>query len=105
MELPKYLELPRRSLSYVRCQSRPGKVQRVDEAQRRSTGRTTGREASGKELPEVAVLVIALDEHPLVGVFEGEVQGLRRLESRDSGSESVDSTYEVPDNIRQVSAP
>ena len=63
-------------LAHVGAQPGPGKVERVDDAERGGSGGAPGRQVAGEELPELLVLVDAVHEHLLVGVLEGEVEGL-----------------------------
>ena len=64
-------------LSDVRAEAGPGKVERVDDAERGGAGGAARRQVAGEELPEVLVLVQPVHEHLLVGVLEGEVERLR----------------------------
>ena len=64
-------------LAHVGAQPGPGKVERVDDAERGGSGGAPGRQVAGEELPELLVLVDAVHEHLLVGVLEGEVERLR----------------------------
>lgn len=67
-----------------------GKVEWIDEAQGRGSGRTTGREITKEVAHKLSVLVDTTEENLLVLVLKGKVQGLR---------------WEVSDNIGKVAAP
>lgn len=68
----------------------PSEIQWVYEAQRSSTGSTTGCQVTGKVSPELSVLVYTTQEYLLVLVFERKVQSLSR---------------EVPNHVSHVSSP
>jgi hypothetical protein len=61
-----------------RCHDIPGtrEVERVDDEERGSSGASTRGQISGKELPELGLLINALHEDVLVRVLECEVEGL-----------------------------
>ena len=84
-------ELPlRRALTDVGGESRPGEVQRVDEAERGGPGCAAGRQVTGEVAPELCFLIHSTEEDLLVLVLEGEVEGLGG---------------EVTDHVGQVASP
>uniref|UniRef100_A0A182MJX6 Vesicle transport protein GOT1B n=1 Tax=Anopheles culicifacies TaxID=139723 RepID=A0A182MJX6_9DIPT len=83
---------PYRATPSPNCRHLPGtgEVERVDEAQRGSAGHTTGGQVTDEVAHELGVLVHTTQEHLLVLVLEGEVEGLRR---------------EVTDDVGEITAP
>ena len=75
--------------SYIRGKTSTGVVERVNNQQRTSTGKTTRGHVDQEELSEFSLLV-GLGEDGLDGVLEGKVKGLGR---------------EVTDNVGQVTTP
>lgn len=76
--------------SHVGRQTGSGEIQGVDKAEGGDPRCPTRGQASSEIPPELRVLVHAPQEHPLVPIIEGEVEGLRG---------------EVVDDIGQVASP
>jgi hypothetical protein len=77
------------SSSDIRSKTGTGVIERVDDAQRTGSSKTTSSHVNGEEFAELSVLV-GLREEGLDSILEGEVEGLGR---------------EVPDDVGQVSTP
>jgi len=77
-------------LADVGTKTGPGKVERIDDQERRGSSCTAGGEVAGEESPELGVPVDAVHEKRLVLVFEGKVEGLGG---------------EIPNNVDDVTAP
>lgn len=78
------------ALADVGSESCSGEVERIDEAERSSTGGTARCKITSEVTPELCFLIHATEEDPLVLVFEGEVEGLGG---------------EVTDHVGQVASP
>ena len=76
--------------AHIGGQTGTGEVERVDEAQRSGTGRTTGRQIATEVSPELGLLIHAAQKHLLVFILEREVKCLSR---------------EVTDHVGQVASP
>jgi len=77
------------SSSDISSKSSSGEIEGIDEHQRSGTSSTTGGEVTHEELPEFSLGVIGAEDL-LVGILEGEVQGL-------SG--------EVSDDVSEITSP
>jgi len=75
--------------SDIRCKAGTGIIQRIDNAQRTSTGKTTRSHVNQEEFAEVSLLV-KLGEEVLDDILEGEVERLGR---------------EVTENVHEVTTP
>jgi len=70
----------------VRSETGPSKVQRIDEAERGSTGSSTRGNVSSKELPEILLGVNRFwQEDRLEGILERKVESLGREVTDDVG--------------------
>jgi len=83
-------ELSIRSISSdISSKSSSGEIEGIDEHQRSGTSSTTGGEVTEEEFPEILLGVIGAEDL-LVGILEGEVEGL-------SG--------EISDNVSEITSP
>jgi len=78
------------TLTDISSKSGTGEVKRVDEAEGSGTSSTAGGKVTGKELPELGLLVNTTKEDLLVLVLEGKVEGL---------------CGEVTDDVGEVASP
>jgi hypothetical protein len=95
------------SSSDIRSKTGTGVIERVDDAQRTGSSKTTSSHVNGEEFAELSVLV-GLREEGLDSILEGEVEGLGREVPDDVGQvstpESLDSLYCLSTRLRTYSS-